>query len=74
MEQTMAVYRIYLVHDDGRLEPDASFYCRTDREAVTKLTPPSREDVRTELWQGGRFIAAAGYLRRHTDDQPRVTS
>ena len=29
----MAVYRIYLVHDDGRLEPDESFYCKTDEDA-----------------------------------------
>lgn len=60
----MAVYRIYLVHNDGRLEPDASYYCRSDEEAVGKLTPPTREDIRAELWQGGRFIAAAGHRRR----------
>ncbi|MGZ6016723.1 MAG: hypothetical protein ACXWKM_13350 [Phenylobacterium sp.] len=60
----MAVYRIYLVHDDGRLEPDESFYCKTDDEAVTRLRPTGRFDVRAELWQGGRFIAIAGSLRR----------
>jgi hypothetical protein len=59
----MAVYRIYLVHDDGRLEPDASFYCRTDEEAVAKLRPPAADDIRAELWQGGRFIATAGHRR-----------
>jgi hypothetical protein len=69
----MAVYRIYLVHDDGRLQPDESFYCKTDEEAVSKLRRPSRADVRAELWQGGRFIAVAGSLRRPADDQPRAT-
>ncbi len=69
----MAVYRIYLVHDDGRLEPDESFYCKTDQEAVVRLRPPTREDIRAELWQGGRFIAAAGYLRRAADGQPHAT-
>jgi hypothetical protein len=59
----MAVYRIYLVHDDGRLEPGESFYCKADDEAVTRITPPSRPDIRAELWQGGRFIAAAGHHR-----------
>ena len=59
----MAVYRIYLVHDDGRLEPDESFYCHTDAEAVSRLPRPRAADIRTELWQGGRFIAAAGYSR-----------
>ena len=68
----MAVYRIYLVHDDGRLQPDASFYCKTDQEAVTRLKPPTREDIRAELWQGGRFIGAAGFLRRQPDEGPRV--
>ena len=62
--ESMAVYRIYLVHDDGRLEPDESFYCKTDEEAVARLRPPGRVDVRAELWQGGRFIAIAGSLRR----------
>ena len=33
----MAVYRIYLVHDDGRLEPDESFYCKTDEDALRDL-------------------------------------
>ena len=60
----MAVYRIYLVHDDGHLEPDESFYCKTDEEAVVRLQPTGRHDVRAELWQGGRFIAIAGSLRR----------
>jgi len=60
----MAVYRIYLVHDDGRLEPDESFYCITDAEAVGRLRPPVEADVRAELWQGGRFVAVAGSLRR----------
>jgi len=60
----MAVYRIYLVHDDGRLEPDDAFYCKTDEEAVRRLAPPTRQDVRAELWQGGRFIAIAGHLRQ----------
>jgi hypothetical protein len=66
----MAVYRIYLVHDDGRLEPDASFYCTTDQEAVARLRPSPRIDMRAELWQGGRYIAVAGYRRRPTDGQP----
>ncbi|MBS0362016.1 MAG: hypothetical protein JSR98_11590 [Proteobacteria bacterium] len=69
----MAIYRIYLVHDDGRQEPDASFYCKTDEEAVARLRPAPREDVRVELWQGGRFIAVAGHLRRPdtgTSDRP----
>jgi hypothetical protein len=70
----MAVYRIYLVHDDGRLEPDESFYCTTDQEAVARLKPPGREDIRTELWQGGRFIAAAGYLRRPPGERPQAAS
>jgi hypothetical protein len=60
----MAVYRIYLVHDDGRLEPDESFYCKEDIDAVQRLRPPQRSDVRAELWQGGRFVAAAGSRRR----------
>lgn len=57
----MAVYRIYLVYDDGRLEADESFYCKTDMEAVARVAPSPCADVRTELWQGGRFVAAAGY-------------
>jgi hypothetical protein len=69
----MAVYRIYLVHDDGRLQPDESFYCTSDQEAVVRLRPPRREDIRAELWQGGRFIAAAGHLRPRPDERPRVT-
>jgi hypothetical protein len=69
----MAVYRIYLVYDDGRLQPDESFYCKTDEEAVSKLHPPPRQDVRAELWQGGRFIAIAGSMRRRTEHRPRAT-
>jgi hypothetical protein len=68
----MAIYRIYLVHDDGRLQPDESFYCKTDEEAVIKLHPPARGDVRAELWQGGRFIAMAGSVRRRPDDRPHA--
>jgi hypothetical protein len=68
----MAVYRIYLVHDDGRLQPDVSFYCRSDEDAVARLTPPPREDISAELWQGGRFIATAGHLRRRIEDQPSL--
>ena len=59
----MAVYRIYLVHDDGRLEPDESFYCREDLEALRRLRAPNRDDIRAELWQGGRLIAVAGSRR-----------
>jgi hypothetical protein len=66
----MAVYRIYLVHDDGRLQPDESFYCKTDEEAVSKLRPPHRADIRAELWQGGRFIAVAGSRRRPAERPP----
>jgi hypothetical protein len=55
----MAVYRVYLVHDDGRLQPDESFYCKSDAEAVARLKPAPADDVRAELWQGGRFIATA---------------
>ncbi len=68
----MAVYRIYLVHDDGRLEPDASFYCTSDQEAVARLAPPPRADIRAELWQGGRYIAVAGHRRRSAGGQPQV--
>lgn len=60
----MAVYRIYLVHDDGRLDPDESFYCKTDLEALRHLKPSPQPDIRTELWQGGRFIGVAGPLLR----------
>ncbi len=69
----MAVYRIYLVHDDGRLEPDESFYCRTDGEALNRLPHPSRADTRAELWQGGRFVAVAGSRRPGTEDRPYAT-
>jgi len=69
----MAVYRIYLVHDDGRLEPAESFYCKSDDEAVAHLKPPTRPDVRAELWQGGRFVGVAGSMRRRGGDQPHVT-
>jgi hypothetical protein len=64
----MAVYRIYLVHDDGRLEPGDSFYCKTDEEAVGRIRAPSRADTRAELWQGGRFIAIAGHRRGAASD------
>lgn len=60
----MAVYRVYWVHDDGHLEPGESFYCSNDTEALGKLRPSPRTDVRSELWQGGRFIAVAGKTRR----------
>jgi len=60
----MPVYRIYLVHDDGRLEPDESFYTKEDMDAVRRLHAPERPDVRAELWQGGRLIAVAGTRRR----------
>lgn len=63
----MAVYRVYRVYDDERLEPGESFYCRTDAEALAKLRPSHRPVVRTELWQGGRCIAAAGHRRRAAD-------
>jgi len=69
----MAVYRIYRVHDDGRLEPAESFYCKTDAEAVGRLTPPARADVRAELWQGGRFVGAAGHTRRPGEERPHAT-
>ena len=65
----MAVYRIYLVHDDGRLEPAESFYCAADEEAVSRIVPPRRPDIRAELWQGGRFIAAAGHRRPTLGDE-----
>jgi hypothetical protein len=60
----VAVYRIYLVRDDGHLQPDESFYCQTDEEAAGKLRPPVRTDVRAELWQGGRLVAVVGSVRR----------
>ena len=69
----MAVYRIYLVHDDGRLQPDASFYCARDEEAIVRLRPPGRADVRAELWQGGRFVGAAGHTRRPGEERPHAT-
>ena len=69
----MAVYRIYLVHDDGRLEPDESFYCKTDDEAVRRLKPASRQDIRAELWQGGRFIAVAFRAQRDGGERPHAT-
>ena len=59
----MAVYRIYLVHDDGRVEPDEAFYCKEDAEALCRLAPPARADMRAELWQGGRLVAVAGSRR-----------
>ena len=60
----MPVYRIYLVHDDGRLEPGESFYTKEDSDAVRRLAAPERPDIRAELWQGGRLIAVAGTRRR----------
>jgi hypothetical protein len=66
----VAVYRIYLVHDDGRLQPDESFYCASDEDAVVRLRPPTRVDVRAELWQGGRFIGAAGTYHPHKGAYP----
>jgi len=66
----MAVYRIYLVHDDGRLQPDESFYCARDEEAIVRLRPPQRADIRAELWQGGRFIAVAGTIHPHAGRHP----
>jgi hypothetical protein len=68
----MAVYRIYLVHDDGRLDADESFYCKTDAEALGRLKPSPAPDIRAELWQGGRFIGAAGRarLQRQHPHQP----
>jgi hypothetical protein len=68
----MAVYRIYLVHDDGRLEPDESFYCKTDEDALRRLKPAPRQNIRTELWQGGRFIAVAFLARRHEGHRAHV--
>ncbi|THD53720.1 hypothetical protein [Phenylobacterium sp.] len=62
----MAVYRIYLVHRNGRLQPDESFYCTTDDEALRRLAPSPRADIRAELWQGGRLIATAGSRRQGT--------
>jgi hypothetical protein len=69
----MAVYRIYLVHDDGRLDPDVSFYCKTDDDAVRRLKPTGRTDIRAELWQGGRFIAVAFQPRNHVDIRPHAS-
>lgn len=68
----MAVYRIYLVHDDGRLEPDESFYCKTDEDALRRLKPSPRQDIRAELWQGGRFVAVAFLARRYEDHRPHA--
>jgi hypothetical protein len=68
----MAVYRIYLVHEDGRLQPDQSFYCTSDDEALRRLAPPPRADIRAELWQGGRFIAIAGARRPSADGRPHA--
>lgn len=66
----MAVYRIYLVHENGRLQPAESFYCTSDRDAVERLHSPRTAGVRAELWQGGRFIGVAGTLRRQAGEQP----
>jgi hypothetical protein len=60
----MAVYRIYYQHDDGRLEAGEAFYCKTDLEAVVRLPRPSRDGVRVELWQGGRWVGLAVRCRR----------
>ena len=68
----MAVYRIYLVHDDGRLEPGESFYCKTDEDALHRLKPSPRQDIRSELWQGGRFIAIAFLANRPEGHQPHA--
>ena len=68
----MAVYRIYLVHDDGRLEPSDSFYCTCDMDAAARLRPPARTDIRAELWQGGRFVAAAVSLRPLGAERPHA--
>ena len=61
----MAVYRIYLVHDDGRLQPGAGGGGARGEDAIVRLRPPCRADFRAELWQGGRFIAVAVTVRRH---------
>ena len=66
----MAVYCVYLVHDNGRLEPDESFYCKVDEEASARLRPPARAGIRAELWQGGRFIAAASHARHVAQAEP----
>jgi len=60
----MPVYRIYLVDDDGHLDPHESFYCKADDEAVRRLSAPNRPEIRAELWQGGRLVAVAGTRRR----------
>jgi hypothetical protein len=52
----MAVYRIYLVHRDGSLEPSDSFHCASDQEAKGRLPTSPVPGVTVELWQGGRFI------------------
>ena len=71
----MAVYRIYLVHPDGALEPGDAYYSRTDAEAVERFQPKLVEDTRAELWQGGRFVAvkvarrqAEAFLGHHAND------
>jgi hypothetical protein len=51
----------------------AVFYCVTDHEAVGRFRPPPRDGLRAELWQGGRFIAAAGRARRPVAARPYVT-
>jgi len=55
----MSVYRIYLVHRDGSLEPSDSFHCTSDQEAKGRLQPSPVPGVTVELWQGGRFIGDA---------------
>jgi len=53
----MAVYRIYIVHPEGRLEPGEAYYCATDAEAVRRFLARPRPGPRAELWQGGRWVA-----------------
>ena len=55
----MPVYKIYLVHDDGELETVEAFYAGCDEEALARVKAPASADARTELWQGGRFVAMA---------------
>jgi hypothetical protein len=68
----MAVYRIYFVDEDGKLQPDESFYCRTDQEAIGRLKLPEPKGMRAELWQGGRFIALAMRGRPRLGIQPQA--
>lgn len=61
----MAVYRIYLVHRDGTLEPGEAFHCATDLEARGRLRRSHVPDVVVELWQGGRFIGDLPRAEQH---------